>query len=101
MPCCNHIIGTVLTNVTNKRARTVQGRKYTSFYEYYDRVPELFNIIDQVRALVKSVKQGNLQVQLKKTEKQEKFMRLKSTLQSMISVEEALDKLVLILTRRG
>ncbi|OAE22810.1 hypothetical protein AXG93_496s1050 [Marchantia polymorpha subsp. ruderalis] len=101
LPCCDHIISTILTTIIDKRTRMIEGKKSAPFYEFYHLALELFDTIDQVKALVTYVKQANLQDEIAKTLKQENVTRWNSALRCMISVDEALPELTKILRARG
>lgn len=100
-PCCDHIIGTILTTVINKRTRTVDGKKSAPFYEFEEKAPELFTLIDIVKALVTYVKQAALEKDLETTVKQEVVTRWNSLLRCLKSVEKVLDELIELLRSRG
>ncbi|PTQ37542.1 hypothetical protein MARPO_0056s0021, partial [Marchantia polymorpha] len=85
IPCCDHIISTILTMIIDKRTRMVEGKKSAPFYEFYHLALELFDTIDQVKVLVTYVKQANLQDEIAKT----------------LNVDEALPELTEILRARG
>ncbi|BBN02288.1 hypothetical protein Mp_2g14090 [Marchantia polymorpha subsp. ruderalis] len=90
IPCCDHIISTILTTT-----------RELEWLKFYHLALELFDTIDQVKALVTYVKQANLQDEIAETLKQENATRWNSALRCMISVDEALPELTEILRARG
>ncbi|BBN19838.1 hypothetical protein Mp_8g14090 [Marchantia polymorpha subsp. ruderalis] len=101
IPCCDHIISTILTTIMDKRIRMVEGKKSAPLYELYHLALELFETIDQVKALVTYVKQANLQDEIAKTLKQENATRWNPAPLCMINVDEGLPELTETLRARG
>ncbi|KAF4028534.1 hypothetical protein GN244_ATG19803 [Phytophthora infestans] len=91
--CADHKIATVLTTVLCKTTEVINGVRSKPFYKFRERVPEVFNLIDACKELVRYIKQADLQAELSKTLKQENVTRWGSNYRKLSSVFEMYDEL--------
>jgi Hermes transposase DNA-binding domain len=100
-PCIDHKIATSLTTVFNKTTSVTDGKRSAPFYRYLDTAPCLFQMIDDVKALVAYIKQANLQNKLTTSLKQENVTRWNSLLRCLTSVEKMIPELIELLQRKN
>ncbi|GBG80092.1 hypothetical protein CBR_g30459 [Chara braunii] len=101
LSCSDHKIATVLTTVLNKTTTTTNGIKSAPFYKFEDAGPEVFELIDNCKELVRHVKQSNLQRALKNTLKQENATRWNSLLRMLKSVSRSYEEVSNLLLNKG
>ena len=100
-PCCYHKIATVLTIVLNKTTVMRNSVRSAPFYKYHNHAPQIYTLIDVVKGLVTFFKQTNLQGKLTKMLKQETVTCWNSLLRCMLSIQDMLDKVVVLMTERN
>ena len=83
--CADHRISTILTDVLNKKQRSIHGRT-TSVYVYGDQISSITTLIDGVKSVVQYFNQANLQKKVKVSLKSENSTRWSSLLTSLSSV---------------
>jgi hypothetical protein len=98
--CADHKIATVLTTILCKTTETVDKVRSDPFYKFRQDAPELFDLIDACKTLVRYAKQANLQQELSKTLKQENITRWGSQFRMLSSVQEMFDEVTEMLTTR-
>lgn len=99
-PCLDHKLASVLTTVLSKTTETVNGVKSLPFYRNYDCAKDLFDLIDDCKALVAYFKQAKLQCKLTKSLKQENATSWNSLLTCLNSVLESYDEVATTLYER-
>jgi hypothetical protein len=100
-PCYDHKIATVLTTILNKTTVMRNGVRSAPFYKYHDHAPRIYTLIDAVKGLITFFKQTNLQGKLTKTLKQENVTRWNSLLRCLLSVQDMLDEVIVLMTERN
>lgn len=78
-----------------------KGRRRPPYYRYYDKAPELFNMIDDCKDLVAYFEHTNLQQQLSKPLKQANTHTWSSLLQCLSSVDEMRSEVLGVLEEKG
>ncbi|XP_078462084.1 E3 SUMO-protein ligase ZBED1-like [Lampetra planeri] len=99
-PCLDHKLASVLTTVLSKTTETVNGVQSLPFYPNYDCAKDLFDLIDDCKALVAFFKQAKLQCKLTKSLKQENATSWNSLLTCLNSVLESYDEVATTLFER-
>lgn len=78
-----------------------KGRRHPPYYRYYDKAPELFNMIDDCKDLVAYFEHANLQQRLSKPLKQANTHTWSSLLQCLSSVDEMRSEVLGVLEEKG